>query len=128
MKAVYFGFNPPFLTDSGVVMQQQTDERLIKNDLLQLLLTVPGERAFRPLFGSTVKSTLFEQLDQFTSNNLRNSVIDAINNNEPRVKLGDVRVELDEDNNIARIKVFASLTINPNIQFQLDVNLPFGIQ
>lgn len=125
MKAVYFGFNPPFLTDSGIVMPLQTDERLIKNDLLQLLLTVPGERAFRPTFGSPVRPTLFEQIDQFTINQLQNGILETISANEPRVNVRDIRIDTDADNNLIRVKLFASLTIDPNIQFQLDVDFPF---
>jgi hypothetical protein len=52
---IWFGFNPPFIGGQQKVMSRQEDLRLIKNDLLQLLLTVPGERVHRPTFGSPIR-------------------------------------------------------------------------
>lgn len=125
ISATYFGFNPPFLTVTGQIMPVQTDERLIKNDLLQLLLTVPGERPFRPTFGSPVKQALFEPADKLSVNNLRNGIIRSVATNEPRVTLTEVRVNVLSDINKLQIKLFGFLTISPNIQLSLDLNLPF---
>lgn len=127
MKATYFGFNPPFLSAGGV-MPVQTDERLIKNDLLQLLLTVPGERAFRPGFGSPVKPALFDPLDQFSVNQLRNGILETISANEPRVIVRDIRIDSKADDNLVKVSLFASLTITPNIQFQIDIDFPITIK
>lgn len=124
MKATYFGFNPPFLTPNGAVLPTQTDERLIKNDLLQLLLTVPGERPFRPTFGSPLKQALFETIDSLSLSNLKNGILRAIKLNEPRVTVTDLRLSTDGANKLS-IQLFAFLTISPNIQLQLDLNLPF---
>lgn len=128
MKATYFGFNPPFLSSSNVVMPMQTDERLIKNDILQLLLTVPGERAFRPKFGAPVKPTLFEFVDQFTINQLRNGILETMAANEPRVTVTDIRIDSDADNNLIRVKLFVALNTKPNVIFELDVDFPFLIR
>lgn len=123
IKAVYFGFNPPFLA-GGQIMPTQTDERLIKNDLLQLLLTVPGERPFRPTFGSPLKQALFEPIDSLSINNLRNGILRAIKINEPRVTVTGLEITTDGANTLY-VKLFAFLTISPNIQLQIDLGLPF---
>jgi phage baseplate assembly protein W len=122
-KSLFFGFNPPFLTDISV-MPVQTDERLIKNDLLQLLLTTPGERVFRPDFGTDLKGSLFEPIDTFTINNIRQSIIRAISTSESRVKVSDVLI--DNDDIQLRIKVFAALVNNPNKILELDLTIPIG--
>lgn len=124
-RATYFGFNPPFFTGT-TVMPVQTDERLIKNDLIQLLLTVPGERVFRPDFGTTIKPTLFEPIDEFTLNNIRESIVDAIGKYEPRVIINDVQVVPTADNNLIDIKLFAVLSIDRNKQLELELELPTG--
>lgn len=124
IKAVFFGFNPPFLTSSGQVLPTQTDERLIKNDLLQLLLTIPGERPFRPTFGSPLRQALFEPIDTLSLGNLKSGILRAIKLNEPRVTTTDLRIETDGENTL-RVKLFAFLTISPNIQLQIDLKLPF---
>ena len=124
-RAVYFGFNPPFFTGT-IVMPVQTDERLIKNDLIQLLLIVPGERVFRPEFGTIIKPTLFEPIDSFTINSIRESIVDAIQRYEPRVIIKDLRVEPSENNNLIDIKLFTVLSIDRNRQLELELALPTG--
>lgn len=107
-------------------MALQTDERLIKNDLLQLLLTVPGERSFRPDFGTPIKSTLFEPIDNFTLISLRAAILLAINKFEPRVRVADIILNLDPDQNTISIQVLCALTINPNTKLSVELNLPTG--
>lgn len=125
MNSTYFGFNPPFLSPKSV-MALQTDERLIKNDILQLLLTVPGERSFRPDFGTDIKPTLFEPIDNFTVINLRRSITAAIKKHEPRVRVTDVLINATPDTNTIFIKVLCVLTIDPNTKLTVELNLPTG--
>lgn len=125
MNSTYFGYNPPFLSSKSI-MALQTDERLIKNDLLQLLLTVPGERSFRPDFGTPIKSTLFEPIDNFTMLTLRSAILVAIKKFEPRVRVADIIINLNSDENTISIKVLCSLTINPNTKLNVELNLPTG--
>ena len=124
-QSTYFGYNPPFLTPTQV-MPLQTDERLIKNDILQLLLTVPGERSFRPEFGTAIKSTLFEPIDTISTDAIRDSIVVALEKFEPRVILQHLIVEAQPDLNQINIKLYCSLTTSPNLQFTLELNLPAG--
>ena len=78
MRATVFGFNPPFLTSSGRVLPFQTDIRIIKNDLRQLLLTVPGERIMRPNYGTPLRSFLFEQASSEDLEQLKDDIRAAI--------------------------------------------------
>ena len=56
--ATYFGQNPPFVGGAEKVLSRQEDIRLIKNDILQLIMTSPGERVHRPNFGTAVRETI----------------------------------------------------------------------
>lgn len=109
----WFGFNPPFLTKTQV-MPTQTDLRLIKNDILQLLLTSPGERVMRPTFGTPIRTTPFEPNDSFTASALRNAIRQAIENVESRVGVRDVQVDPDPDSSNMTITVFCYLRSDPN--------------
>jgi phage baseplate assembly protein W len=91
MASVY-GYNPPFYDGKYSILPRQEDERLIKNDLLQLLLTVPGERYYRPNFGVGIRNYLFDPLDPTMLNQLRVNILNQIGINEPRVR--DVKVIL----------------------------------
>jgi hypothetical protein len=125
MRSTYFGFNPPFFRP-GRVMSVQTDERLIKNDLIQLLLTSPGERAFRPEFGTELRRSTFEPIDTFAIDTLRASIAESIRQFEPRVSTSDIVIERDDNNNQLNIKVFAALTIDPNRILELNLTIPIG--
>ena len=105
----WFGINAPFFGGLQKVFSRQTDERLIKNDLLQLLLTVPGERVMRPDFGTDIRNTLFENIIPEELDNLRSNIIERIAQFDSRVNISDVLIEGDTggDNSIA-IKVFGS--------------------
>ena len=73
----FYGFNPPFLGGNQNVLSRQEDVRLIQTDILQLLLTSPGQRVMRPNFGTSINYQLFDPLDEEADGNfeLRDSII-----------------------------------------------------
>jgi phage baseplate assembly protein W len=125
MKSIFFGFNPPFLKD-GRVMPVQTDERLIKNDLLQLLLTIPGERSFRPTFGTAIQSSLFEPSDSNTIRDIRSTMLLAIRSFEPRVEVTELLIEPAIDGTQLDIKLFGFIKNEPDIELEVELALPLG--
>jgi len=121
--SVWYGSNPPFLT-SSIILPFQTDERLIKNDLLQLLLTSPGERVMRPEFGTNIKSFLFEPLTESDVEDLRGNIISAVEQFETRVRIVDLIITRQEENNLVAITLLVKTIIDPNkvLEVQLDFN------
>ena len=113
MIAKIFGYNPAFYGGPNNILSRQEDEQIIKNDLLQLILTVPGERVFRPDFGTPLRTSLFEPLDRITTENLRTKVIDAIQQHERRVTLVTLDIVSYEDQNALRILLVARLRSDP---------------
>lgn len=113
MNAKIFGYNPAFYGGPNNILSRQEDEQIIKNDLLQLILTVPGERVFRPDFGTPLRSSIFEPLDRITTENLRTKVIDAIQQHERRVTLVTLDIVSYEDQNALRILLVARLRSDP---------------
>lgn len=65
----------------------------IKADLLQLLLTNPGERVMLPDFGVPLRNILFEPSTATVAQNARNMIIEAIKNWEPRIAVTDITVK-----------------------------------
>jgi hypothetical protein len=67
--ATLWGYNFPFYQGttikgvSSIVLPRSEDYRLIRNDYLQGLLTLKGERWFRPTFGGDVRKSLFDPND-----------------------------------------------------------------
>lgn len=108
-RATFYGFNPPFLGGPQNVLSRQEDDRLIKNDILQLLLTVPGERVMRPDFGVPLRSFVFEQSIKSDIDVLKGDIERAIGEFEPRVVVEAVDVERDDDRNGLNVKVVVRL-------------------
>lgn len=122
---IWFGYNPPFLTSNAVLPIQQ-DNRLIKNDLIQLLLTSYGERVMRPYIGSPIPSMQFEN---FLSGDIavtRANIIDTIGTYEPRVTVSGVSIKIDQDSSLVTIIITGSVNLNPNDVFKISVGVSNG--
>ena len=78
----------PFTKDVSAVQNDNAIKQSIKN----LVLTAPGEKPFQPNIGSRVRQLLFEPLDAFTADTVRDEIINTINQYEPRVQLTEVLV------------------------------------
>lgn len=96
-KATYYGMNPPFFGGRQGVLSSQEDERLIKNDVLQLLLTVPGERLMRPLYGTELRRFVFEQFDDGAIIELESNLRSQIELNDPRLVVDSVLIKRDDE-------------------------------
>ena len=68
------------------------NDNAIKQAVRNLIMTTPGEKPFQPLVGSNISQLLFEPLDDFTEDAIRQEIINTINRFEPRVCLETVEV------------------------------------
>lgn len=84
-------------TTGDVVIKTGADA--IKRSVRNLILTNFYEKPFRPNIGSNALKLLFDNMNPLVSNFLRDAIFQVVNNYEPRVRLLDVRVEMDFDNN-----------------------------
>ena len=76
----------------------------IKRSVRNLILTNYYDRPFRPGIGSNAQKILFDNINPFTANFLKDAIIETIYNFEPRVKLAEdqndgVIVNVNTDNN-----------------------------
>lgn len=67
----------------------------IDSSLRMVLMTAPGERLMRPLFGCKIWDLLFEPINANTIGLMGEAVREAIGRWEPRVTLLDVKVVPD---------------------------------
>ena len=88
-----------------------------------LVLTVPGEKPFQPLVGSRVNELLFEPLDPFIADSIKDEIINTIKQHEPRVDLTEVTVLPVYERNQINVSVeyrIVGLPIVENITFVLQ--------
>jgi len=75
------------------------NDTAIARSIRNLVLTTPGERFFNENLGSGVSKVLFDLVDEISSSVIRDEIEETIIKYEPRVKLEDVKVKPDYDNN-----------------------------
>ena len=91
----------PFTDDAAVVQNDSAIKQAVKN----LVLTYPGEKPFQPLIGSRVYELLFEPLDPFTMDAIRDEIINTVTQYEKRVDLVNVIVTPIYENNKINVTV-----------------------
>jgi phage baseplate assembly protein W len=122
---IYYGYNAPFKGGHQNVMSAQSGDRLIKNDLLQLLLTAKGERLMRPQFGTTLKSRLFNEITPSVLTSIEAELNEVIRTQEPRIN-ARVTVTADADEHTINIKVYGKYTSNPSESFTAEIDVPLA--
>ena len=81
------------------------NDTAIARSIRNLVLTTPGERFFNEDLGSGVSELLFDTLDDISGAVIRDEIEQTIIRFEPRVKLTDVIVKPDYDNNEFNVTV-----------------------
>ena len=95
-RAVGFGF--PLNGNAVFVPTYQTRDQ-IKANLINFLLTNKGERVFNPNFGADLRSTLFEQLENSTLEELSSQIQEYIGVQFPTIVVEDIAFTPQEDKN-----------------------------
>ena len=78
---------------------KRTGNAAIIGALRNLILTNPLEKPFQPLYGSRVRSLLFEDVSFITANILQTEISNTIKNFEPRVGVDAIRVQANPEQN-----------------------------
>jgi uncharacterized protein len=86
----------PLRTDTrGGVALVHADED-VRQAIVLILGTTPGERPMRPEFGCRLEEFVFDGVDAYTIGRMRDEVLSALERWEPRVDVLDVRFDLSE--------------------------------
>ena len=75
------------------------NEDAIKRSVQNIILTLVGEKAFVPYFGTNINDSLFNLNTSIEAVGLKEQITTAINNFEPRVDNLNVTVTVDADSN-----------------------------
>jgi len=84
-------------TTGDIVIKKGEDA--IKRSVRNLILTNFYDRPFRSYIGSNALKLLFENANSITATLLKDAIREVIENYEPRVKLTDIDLNFDYDNN-----------------------------
>jgi phage baseplate assembly protein W len=92
------------------------NEEAIKNAIKNLILTGLGTKLFQPNVGSRVYNLLFEPLDPILVTEIRDEIINTVNNFDSRIIISDVNVIGYEDSNELDVEITYTIVGQPIVQ------------
>ena len=101
-KDISMSFETNPLNDDLVSL---SDTTAIARSIRNIVFTRPGEKFFRPKFGSKVSDSLFENLTGSVALSIRDEIDRSITNYEPRVDLRRVKVTPDYGKNELNVTI-----------------------
>ena len=116
----YKGIAFPFQIGATSFPAQATNEDLIKQSIVQIIMTSPGERYMRPKFGCGALAFVFEPNDEALELYIQDTVATAIATYEPRVAVRTVQVER-EDNMVTVTVQYVILATGNTQQAQVSL-------
>lgn len=121
---IYFAdFSNQFKRNSASgMLERLTNSDSIKQALKNLILTNRGERFFQPHIGGDVNRHLFENIDNFTADDLQEQIVLTIRNNEQRVDELQVDVKAVPEQNAFKVEIFFTV-INDNTLNNFNLTL-----
>ena len=128
-KTTYLGFKLPFAfgINSETLNTKTIDN--VKDNLINLLLTTPGDRVFQPNLGVDISNLLFEQMggdiDQLNAE-MREEIETKVRLWMPFIRVNTIDTSADVDSNIYSIKVSFTFVKTPTINESVQVEIPMG--
>tara|TARA_R100000734_G_C3255942_1_gene56048 strand:+ start:229 stop:651 length:423 start_codon:yes stop_codon:yes gene_type:complete len=118
------GFNLP-VTFETLNMSTSTLEST-KTNLESLLKIERGERIFQPNLGLNVRRHLFQPINSETSIQIEEDVISQVSIWLPFLKITEVVVTQEQENNLIKINLTYGFKDTPGLQDSVQVNLGAG--
>lgn len=92
-------FSAPAVFSSVYTTKEQT-----RYNLINYLLTDPRERPFNPNFGAGLRARLFEQIDQQTFDEMKQSIQTQLENQFPQIEIKQLSITGNPEYNSVNIK------------------------
>ncbi len=92
MVATFQGIAFPYQKGNTSFPSKVEDALLVRQSIIQILLTEPGERLMRPTFGSGLMSRVFDNNDVLLESIIQAEVFSAVGRWEPRAIVQGVDV------------------------------------
>ena len=96
----FIGLQYPLVKNPRGLLAQKNGVDQIKADVLQLLLTNPGERVMLPNYGTPLRKLIFEPNDDGLIAEAKKIISDSINAWEPRIVITNIEVSNKINNNL----------------------------
>jgi len=118
MAFVYRAISFPFRRGPTEFPQSAIDNDLIKQSLVQIVMTGRGERVMRPSVGTNVVAYLFENVGPELEGTIRREIAGAIAAFEPRVRVQAIKLTTT-DTTVDVLIAYTVIATNQNQTLQL---------
>ena len=110
------------LNEVNMFKGTDTIKEQAKTNLINVLLTEPGERVYEPTYGVGIKQMLFEQSPN--ENNLNEKINQQVNIHIPEITIVDTKVNFNEDEHILYVALTYMFNLdNAKDSIQLNFNM-----
>ena len=96
LKDLKINFMPHPVTGD---LQVTKEDAAVKQSVVNLLMTIPGERPFQSRLGSRISELLFEPLDYGIAAQIQNEIKTTLRKYEPRIGVVELVVEPEFEQN-----------------------------
>jgi phage baseplate assembly protein W len=123
--AVYKDIGFDMVKESSEGVKSKLDANSINQSIKNIIFTNRGEVPFDPLFGSGIRSLLFEKMSPITEMLLKEEIRHALRNHEPRIVINNIELrsfqdtltyELDIEYTILYLNTQGSVTVDIRLQ------------
>jgi len=97
-----------------------TTKEAINVNLINFLLTNPGERYLNPQFGGGIRQQVFEQISAGNLDMLKLMLTNRIKSNFPMIDLAELKVLGNPDNNVVNVSITYNV-VNFGITDNIDI-------
>lgn len=119
-KDVAIGISLPIEAGrNGYFNQTHTTLTQVGSNLINLLLTIPGERYMQPTFGSKLHEYIFEQFDDHIEEGIIDSITRSVEEWLPYVQIHELTVIPDEDYHKIYVSLVVFLRVDPETLMEI---------
>ena len=99
----------PFSIDeSGSIISSNDQKKIWQSRVIAVVMTQLGERVFRPRYGGTIKSSVFENENEAAAR-IRESVSSVFASFLPKLALTEVRISMDVNLSVLNVIIYYKL-------------------
>ena len=119
---VAIGVNLPF-SEPGVFTPNFQTRDAVKNNLINYLLTNPGERLENPTFGAGLREYIFNAINSENFDFIKENLQDKIDQNLDNIKILSINVGRNVNENTINVSINYKI---PNTGINDELELNFG--
>ena len=117
---VAIGVNLPF-SEPGVFTPNFQTRDAVKNNLINYLLTNPGERLENPTFGAGLREYIFNAINSENFDFIKENLQDKIDQNFDNIEILSINVGRNVNENTINVSINYKIP-NTGINYELELN------